>query len=111
MTYVAPPPRPSGTRTIGQVIEEVADLSAGAAAVFLPFFIPAVPAIALVAVPVIAVGAVLAVAGALVALPLVAPYLLLRTIRGRRAARVRRPGNRDRQPAAPPADARPTATP
>jgi hypothetical protein len=76
------------------VLEEVVDLGAGAVAVLLPLFIPALPAIALVLVPVVAIGAVIALAGALLALPLVPPYLLLRAIRGRRAAQFRRPGRR-----------------
>jgi hypothetical protein len=109
VTHVSPA-TPSQTTTIAQVLEEVADLSAGAVTVFLPLLILAVPGIALVVVPVIAAGAVIAVAGALLALPLAAPYLVLRAIRGRRVAHGRRPGSRERQRVALRVQARPTQT-
>jgi hypothetical protein len=100
--------RPSQTTTIAQVVEEVADL--GAVTVFLPLFTLAVPGVALVVVPVIAAGAVVAVAGALLALGLVPPYLVLRTIRRRRVAHGRSPAGRRRHPAALRVTARPTST-
>lgn len=86
MTPVSPPPTQRHVRTPGRAVEEIVDLTAGAVTVFLPFVIPAVPAIALVVVPVVAAGAVVALAGALLALPLMPPYLLLRAVRGRRDA-------------------------
>jgi hypothetical protein len=64
------------------VLAEVADLSAGAVTIFMPLFVLTVPGILLVLVPVIAAGVILAFAGALLALPLVPAYLLLRAIRG-----------------------------
>jgi hypothetical protein len=92
------------------VLEEVADLSAGAVTVFLPLFILAVPGIALVVVPVIAAGAVVAVAGALLALVLAPPYLVVRAIRDRRVGHARRPGGHERQRVALGVHARPTPT-
>jgi hypothetical protein len=73
------------TPTVLQMFEDLADLGAGAVTVFLPLFVLAVPCAVLVVVPVLAAGAVLAVAGALLALPLVPAWLLVRGLRRRQA--------------------------
>jgi hypothetical protein len=72
------------TPTVAEILEDVAGLGAGAVTVFLPLFVLAVPCAVLVIVPVLAAGAILAVAGALLALPLL-PVVLV--VRARRHAR------------------------
>ena len=74
--------RDENTTFVG-LLADVADLSAGAVAVLLPLFVLAVPCGVLVIVPLMVAAAVAAVAGALLALPLVPPYLLIRALRRR----------------------------
>jgi hypothetical protein len=69
--------------TIFRLFEDLADLSAGAVAVLLPLFILAVPCVVLVVVPLIVAGAAGAVVGALLALPFVPVFLLVRALRRR----------------------------
>jgi hypothetical protein len=69
--------------TLVQVLEDVIDLSAGAVTVFLPLFILAIPCAVLVILPVIAAAAILGLAAAVLALPLLPPYLLVRRLRHR----------------------------
>jgi hypothetical protein len=75
------PPRP----TFGEMLEELIDLSAGAAVALLPFMLIAVPGIILFvllpAILLLALAAPLALIGAVVAAP---PYLLARWLRRRR---------------------------
>jgi hypothetical protein len=71
------------TPSLTEMLSDVADLGAGAVTVFLPLFVLAVPCAVLVIVPVLAAGVVLAVAGALLALPLLPLFLLFRAIRRR----------------------------
>jgi hypothetical protein len=76
----------SSRPTLRELLADVVDLSAGAVAVLLPFFILAVPCAVLVIVPLIAAAAVVAVVAAVVCLPLLPPYLLVRALRRRSAA-------------------------
>lgn len=69
--------------TILRLLEDLADLGAGAVTVFLPLFILAVPCAVLVVVPLAVAGAIGAVAAALLALALLPPYLLIRALRRR----------------------------
>lgn len=72
--------------TLVRVLEDLVDLSAGAVTVFLPLFILAVPCAVLVVGPLVVAGAVAAVAGGLLALPLIPPFLVIRALRRRHAA-------------------------
>jgi hypothetical protein len=69
--------------TFVRLLAEIADLGAGAVAVLLPLFVLAVPCAVLVVVPLIVAAAVAAAAGALLALPLIPPFLLIRALRRR----------------------------
>jgi hypothetical protein len=69
------------TPTVAEILEDLAGLGAGAVTVFLPLFILAVPCAVLVVVPVLVAGAVLAVAGALLALPLLPVVMVIRRLR------------------------------
>jgi hypothetical protein len=69
--------------TILRLFEDLVDMTAGAVTVFLPLFILAVPCAVLVIVPLAVAGGVVAVAGALLALPCVPLVLLVRALRRR----------------------------
>jgi hypothetical protein len=73
----------NGTPSLTEMLEDLADLGAGAVTVFLPLFVLAVPCAVLVIVPLLAAGAVLAVVGALLALPLLPVFLAVRRLRRR----------------------------
>jgi Flp pilus assembly protein TadB len=76
------PDRPS----LAEMLEDVLNLTAGAAAALLPLFILAVPGLALlgyVVIPLAAVAAVVALAGLIAAAILTPPYLLARSVRRR----------------------------
>jgi hypothetical protein len=71
--------------SFGDMIGEVLDLLAGGTAALLPGFLLAVPCVALLVVPLLLVGLLLAAIGAVVALLAAPPYLLVRSVRRRRA--------------------------
>jgi Flp pilus assembly protein TadB len=80
--------RDSDRPALGEMLEDVLDLSGGAVVVLLPLFMLSVPGFALFGyvVPLAAVAALVAIAGAILA----APFLLVRAVR-RRARAARRP--------------------
>ena len=81
---------PPTSQTVGDMLEEVMDLTTGFGVAFLPALLLAMPCIVLIAVPLVVLALPFALLGALVA----GPYLLIRRLRQRRpptAAPVMRP--------------------
>jgi hypothetical protein len=73
-------PSPHPTESLAEGLSELADLAAGLGILLLPLFPLALPVMALVLGPLILIGLV----AALLALPLVPPFLLARALLRRR---------------------------
>lgn len=72
---------PRSPQSLSALLNEVADLAGGLGVLLLPLFPLALPAVGLVLVPL----GILGLLAAILALPLVAPVLLIRALMRRRA--------------------------